>query len=234
MTTTELTAATKVAVLKHLINGREANFITAAVGITDSQVADVKRDHGYPDEDKMKWAVDILEKKADAIPASTTPARVAAAADTTGDGTATWTTPTVVERQRPVHEPTAEVLQRASESKKAATRRLGQKVTTLLADLNERLTAEERDRAVKAAQERAAAQKAQRIAELEAELAKLKGKAKKSATAKSTTVKPAADGPDAKTIRAWAAENDVACPVTGRVPGAVREQYLAARAESAA
>lgn len=40
---------------------------------------------------------------------------------------------------------------------------------------------------------------------------------------------PSDDGPVAKTVRAWAAENGVECPSVGRVPRAVVEQYMQAK-----
>lgn len=57
---------------------------------------------------------------------------------------------------------------------------------------------------------------------------------KAGASAASTSRRPTgsssgSSGGEAKAIRAWAAENDVEVPARGRIPGAVVEQYKAAR-----
>ena len=218
----DLTPALKVTVLKHLLNDRDSGFIAAATGLTPDQVNDVKRDHGYPDKDKMRWAVDILTKKTDEIPPSPHPTPRPAVA----------TPPVTSAPAHPVDRPAAtaaaeplghtHLLDDAKSSSKARTRNLGAKITTLLEQLATALDEETKAKRAAAAKAREDAEKKQRIAQLEAELAALKGK---TTTAKSA---PAGDGPDAKTIRAWAADNDVACPAMGRLPTTVRDAYDAA------
>lgn len=240
--TTELTPAVKVTVLKHLINDRNTEFIVAATGLTHDQVTEVKRDHGYPEVDKMKWAKDILEKKAGEIPASTVPtprAERPAGAPLVRPGNpptrpaAAQPAPAVVVRTPDGDITTAPLVEqlivRAKDSTKASTRKLGERVQTLVEQL--RTTVEAEDRAKREAA-RAAAADAERkaeIARLEAQLAQLRGAAPK----KPATTSTSGTG-DSKAIRAWAAENGVDCPKAGRVPGAVREAYEAAHQGDAA
>ena len=231
-TTTDLTPALKITVLKHLINDRNNEFITAATGLTHDQVNQVKRDHGYPDDDKMRWALDILTKKVDELPqsehptprtATATPARPAPAVPRLGpattnphpSGSTATTADTLVEQ----------LVVRAKASTKASTRRLGEKVQALVEQLRTTVTIE--DEARRAAEHAAAADAARHaeIAKLEAQLAKLRGTTVKAKSTKSTAT---GDGGESKRIRAWAAANGVECPKTGRVPGSVREAYQAA------
>ena len=69
--------------------------------------------------------------------------------------------------------------------------------------------------------------KAERIAALQAELARLRGKPVAPASA------PAPAG-HAKQVRAWAAEQSIDCPARGRVPQDVERAYAAAHEESTA
>ena len=230
MPTTDPTTAQKITILKHLIHGRDAAFITTATGLTDAQIAAVKRDHGYPDVPKMEWAVDILTKRLADLPEKDRPTRgqrldAPTLPGPTGIPVTTKTAPTTPA----VKDRTAQLLERAAGSGKATTRRLGEKIDGLLADLTSRLTDEERADAEKAARQAAEAKKAKRIAELEAELAALKGK---KTPPKATAATPGQV--DAKTIRSWATNNGVNCPAVGRIPAAVREQYEAAHCGDAA
>jgi hypothetical protein len=62
-----------------------------------------------------------------------------------------------------------------------------------------------------------------RVARLEKELAKARAELRGEAR-----ITPEAQGPTAQAIRAWAAENHVDCPKTGRIPADVRAQLDAA------
>lgn len=44
---------------------------------------------------------------------------------------------------------------------------------------------------------------------------------------RSRSTSSASTGPDAKAVRAWAAENNIEVPARGRIPGSVIEQYRA-------
>ncbi len=225
-TTTELTPALKVTVLKHLINNRDTAFITAATGLSHNQVDEVKRDHGYPDVARMRWAADILDKKSTAIPESAYPTPRPAAQPVT-HRPAVAAAPSVA-ASTPSY---SHVLDAAKVSTKARTRNLGEKITTLLQQLETALKDETQQQKRAAAKARQDAEKKTRIAQLEAELAALKGKA--GAKAKAATV---TDEAPAAEVRAWARDAGVQCPANGRVPGTVREAYntahLPARAAS--
>jgi hypothetical protein len=124
----------------------------------------------------------------------------------------------------------AGLLERAGRSTKKRTRDRGARLQQLVEQLKGDVDAEEKERreAERVAREKAAA--AEKVARLERELAAaraaLRGDKATPAAAAS------AEGPSAAEIRAWAKSADVACPATGRVPAAVREQYLAAQAAS--
>lgn len=211
----------KVTVLKHLINDRNTDFITAATGLTRDQINDIKRDHGYPDVEKMKWAADILDKQADALPAATTanirptaaPARPAPAPAASTDTAA--------------RHPILLNLDAAKASRRTRTVNLGAKIRGLLDQLATTLADERRADEATAAKAREDAEKKTRIAQLEAELAALKGKP----ATKST---PTGDGPSASEIRSWARTAGVECNAAGRVPSAVRQAYDAAHQNDAA
>lgn len=63
MTKTLLTKAQHVAMLKHLAGGKSPAVVSAIFQVTDHQVIEFAKNHGYPDGQKMAWAADILEKK---------------------------------------------------------------------------------------------------------------------------------------------------------------------------
>lgn len=218
MPTTPLTNAQKVTVLKHLINGRDIDFITPAVHITPDQVNDVKRDHGYPDDDKMRWAADILTKKDNAIPTQSAPSTGGHALDRPRPPVHAAQTPPAAATpaaDQPITLSATKILDLGDKSPKQRTRNLSAKIRTLLNTLTAALHDERED-----------TEKAKRIAQLQAELDALKGTIKKNT--------PAAAGPDAKTIRAWAAAHDIPCTTVGVVPAAVRDQYEHANGNDAA
>lgn len=233
MPPTELTTALKVAVLKHLLHDRNNEFITAATGLTNDQVNEVKRDHGYPEVEKMKWALDILEKKAGELPKSEHPApRPARPAATARPLTTTPAAPpqgVILHHTATTPDTLVEQLVvRAKASTKASTRKLGERVQALVEQLRTTVTAEDEARRAAEQAARADAERQRQIADLEAKLAELRGTPVK----KHATSTP--NNGEAKKIREWAADNGVECPKVGRIPTAVREAYEAAHAEDAA
>lgn len=119
------------------------------------------------------------------------------------------------------------LLNAASKSSKARTRRLGVRIHELVAELRGLVNTEtaEREAAAKAEEEKAKLRA--EVEELEQQLS-----AKKALLGKpsSRASKPAAvAGTPPKEIRAWAAENGVECPAFGRIPGSVVEAYAAAK-----
>lgn len=75
---TTITPEQRLTVVKHLASGKTPDMVATITGIDRATIVDIGSHHGYPDKDKLSWAVDILTKKldqaaADAIPESATP-----------------------------------------------------------------------------------------------------------------------------------------------------------------
>jgi len=192
MNTIEITAATKVTMLKQLVAGHDLDFVAAATHIPRDRVLDVVSNHGYPDHDRMGWAVDMLiqgrstipERPTASLPTGTPPARPTPPLQRVQGAPSR---PRVLVNEtvrggfdvnpapaRPVHTSTAELLHQAGESDLARTRNLGAKISTLLADLTLRLADEQEAHEAKVQAEKAAAAVTARIAVLQAEIDKLK------------------------------------------------------------
>lgn len=64
MTTTKaLEIPQRITVLKHLAGGKPIDVTATITGLTAETVLDLASHHGYPDRDKLAWAVDVLTKK---------------------------------------------------------------------------------------------------------------------------------------------------------------------------
>ena len=100
-----------------------------------------------------------------------------------------------------------------------------------LSKLLDATRAEEAEKRKRAAEEAA---RKQRITELEQLLAAEKASLRGKRAAAATVARGDTTGPSAKQVRAWAAENGVDCPATGRVPARVVDAYLAATEAGAA
>lgn len=201
----ELNAGTKAEILEYLIAGRETDWLVER-GYRETDVTLVKRDHGYPDPEKMKWAKSRLEK-ADAVAAPRpTPQR---------PSTVTTTQPQIAVAPLP-----EQLVVRAKASSKASTRHMGERLGKLIAQVVAALDAEAVAARAAAAKAREEQRRREEIAQLEAKLAELRaGKTAHHSTTPELNAR----------IRAWAAESDVHCPPKGRIPGEVRRQYLAAQ-----
>ncbi|WP_210651320.1 histone-like nucleoid-structuring protein Lsr2 [Nocardioides sp. SYSU D00065] len=230
-TTADITPATKIALLKHLASGKSLDIVATIVHLERDQVLDVASHHGYPDRDKLAWAVDVLEKKLD-DDATELPDKTA---EHTREARATTPRPTVAPAPTPPAGGGAleELITRgkAHESKRIQT--AANKVLDDIDRLRTLLREDEKKHAArrKAERERAAARA--EVERLERQLAEAKAKLRgdKKPAARST---PTADGPPAATVRAWAAANDVECPSVGRVPAVVRAAYDEAHAHQRA
>lgn len=232
----DVTPQQRIALLKHLVNDKTPEAVATILNITRDQVVEVARHHGYPDKQKMEWAIDILVEKATkaetaAIPAGT-PVRVAPAQPTPAAPTAAAATPAAA---APLTKPDEiRILLNTAKghpSKRiqtAADRVFDQldKLRALIRD-DEEKNAEKRRQA--AEREKARAEVKRLEEELRAARAKLRGKDAEPSTSDSDE-----DGPSPREIRAWAADNDVDCPTHGRVPAAVREAYDTAHRAGAA
>lgn len=212
MTTIEVTNAQVITVLKHLANGRQPDFAATVTHLPQSAVERIAEDHGWPDMDKVRAGIFELTKAELDTPKAATaspPAVARPAAPTPPAGrpdlsiaqkapTPPAATP---DRPRTANSSAAELLHMATESDHARTRNLGTKISGLLADLSQRLNDEEAERLARAAAKAEETKRARRIAELEAELAQLKGKkapAPRAATAsgeKRTNVLPRGEFP---------------------------------------
>lgn len=171
---------------------------------------------------RMLKAAAVLEGKADEeAPVAPAPAPPQPAPDVAAPTGARSTTATGSDL--------AGLLERASRSSKKRTRDRGARLQQLVEQLRVNVDAEEKERreAERVAREKAAA--AEKVARLERELsearAALRGGDKATTAAAAST-----EGPSAAEVRAWAKGAGVDCPATGRVPGTVRDQYLAAQA----
>lgn len=221
-TSTDITATAKITLLKHLASGKGLDVVATIVGLPRDQVLDIASHHGYPDREKLGWAVDVLEKKLTddaALPVraperAPSPIRPAAGASTP---------PAAGPATTPLTQPD-EIRVLLNTAKGHESKRIQNAANKVIDDLD-RLRALIRDDQEKHAERRKAeAAKAAARAEvdrLEAQLAEAKAKLRGPATTKSAP----ADGVSAAEVRAWAAQHDVDCPAVGRVPNAVREAY---------
>lgn len=230
MTSTDLAPTKKVAILKHLAAGKSLDVVATIVHLKRDQVLDIASRHGYPDVDKIAWAVDVLEKKladADALPDRTgekrpdeRPVRLANTTPTRPAPTTTPTASTAAPRPDGIQALIAT-------AKSHDSKRIQNAADKVLDGLGRLRTLMHEDEEKHAARRAAAAEKAEARAEVERlqqQLAKARAKLRGNAGPVGVG-KASAAGPSAADVRAWAAENDVACPAVGRVPSAVREAY---------
>lgn len=210
-----LSSYTRVAMLKHLIDGRSVDFAAAAAGVKRDRALEVVTQHGYPDKVAMLRRIAAMERLDAAAsatsnrsappPASTRATPASAVSPQAGAVPAAAAPPSVAPAgapkpapQPPVLSPTPpstqpsvpDLLKAAAASPLARTRALGTRVAGLVDDLVELV---ERDRAAAEAAERAAAERdrvAREIAVLQSRISQLQASvapAKKSRGA--TTVK---------------------------------------------
>lgn len=114
---------------------------------------------------------------------------------------------------------TAVLLAEAKQSTRKRTRSKAERIDTLLGELRQALTAEQ-------AEDRAAAEARAEIERLERELSEARAKLRGVAAPVRTD--------RASDIRAWAAQHDLECSSTGRIPADIRKAYESAREADAA
>lgn len=61
-TTIAFTPQQKLALIKHLAGGKDADMVATIMHTTREAVVEVARGHGYPDTAKLSWAADVLAK----------------------------------------------------------------------------------------------------------------------------------------------------------------------------
>jgi len=211
----------RLQVVKHLATGKTPDLVATITGLPRATIVDIGGVHGYPDKDKLAWAVDILAKKVDEesalpvrVPERPTPAPVASMP------------------VKPAAQ-TDEIRALLNTAKAHPSKRIQAAANRLLDDVAKlrRLIAEDEEKNSerrKAEAEKAAARA--EVKKLEAQLVAAKAKLRSPAAPKV----PATGGVSPKDIRRWAADNGVECTSVGIVPKAVREAYDAAHPEAVA
>jgi hypothetical protein len=201
MTTTAITPQLKITMLKHLVAGRDLDFVATVTSVPRDTVLDIVSNHGYPDHDRMGWAIDMIIQGGDKIPARPVDNRPRVLLDepaaerrpqTMNHAQSTGQRPaprnpgyalTPPPPTRPAHTSISELLHQAGESNLTRTRALGSKISALVADLTQRLADEQGALEAKNKAARESAAVAARIAVLQAEIDKLKGSSKRAKTA---------------------------------------------------
>jgi hypothetical protein len=197
MTTIEITSATKVTMLKHLVAGKDLDLVATLTRVPRDIVLDVVSNHGYPKIHQMEWSIDVLTKGGDKIPVLPATSRRGTPLDESADlqtmgnlggqrsGSLAITPPATIAHIPPA---TADLLHQGKQSVHPRTRNLAAKISALLADLTARLADEHDAVEAKAQAARESARIASRIATLQAEIDKLKGK--RTSSAKSAVSSP--------------------------------------------
>lgn len=232
ISTADIAPATRVTILKHLASGKSLDVVATIVHLPREQVLDIASHHGYPDKEKLAWAVDVLEKKLDdeqaELPDRTSEVRREERAATPRP--AAVPTPSAAP-------PAAGALEDLIATGKGHTsKRIQAAANKVLDDLDRLRTLIRDDQKKHAARRKAERDKAAARAEVErlkAQLAEAQAKLRGGKAPAKKTTAATADGPSAAEVRAWAASNAVDCPAVGRIPGAVREAYDAAHQRAA-
>lgn len=179
---TTITNAQVITVLKHLAAGRQPDFAAQVTHLPPRVVEDIAEKHGWPDPEAVRKGIFDLTRTEQVTP-TPSPTHIAPSASTTApraDLSVARHAPappvTEPEKPRTATSSASELIHMAAESHLARTRGLGKKIGGLLADLSQRLNDEEAEHVARLAAEQEKAKNAKRIAELEAELAKLKGR----------------------------------------------------------
>lgn len=241
----------ELTVVKLLAADHSLSFTATATQLSDEQVREIGARYGYPDNTRLGWAADELQRTLDneaiaAIPAGRgeppkrTPIPRPAAAPTPPRAPALRTVPPVPTPAVTPQAPTPFIiplLARGGASKRAATRKLAERISDLIEDLAARLDSE--DAEARAVAEREAEHKAALAAVRKAEedLRKARERARKlktpagagDTTPTRTTATNRQVDYDAREVRAWARANNVDCPTYGRfLPAALVNAWRAA------
>lgn len=190
-------------IIKHALAGKTIDEIVAIVDRPLDLVAEILKTHGWGDDKLMRASLEALTALGTARPSPATvpaaashPAHKMSGLDLIAAGKKSKSRPVVTAAQK---------AEKALEAWKTAAKALQD---ALVADSESAQLRKKRDEL-----------KAQ-LAAVEAEL---RGKHAQFETVKKQRVLP--DGVTYKKIRAWAALNDVDCPITGRVPNKVIEAF---------
>lgn len=271
-----VTPEQRLAIVRHLANGRGIDFTATAMNLRASVIREIGHEHGWPREESLVKAADVLQRNLDQqAKDSITPRPDLEADQARRDRQARAESPV---RQSPppaprpdtpaprLVDPTADLLRRGKASPKKRTQQLAQRIGQDIERLRDAITADERrarEQAEKEAERKAALEEVRKAEEaLREAREKLRrhknhpggnGRATTSRAPSSDSRRPggtAAGGPasaaraaaglvttdelaarglTSKTLRAWAADNQVDCPAAGRVPRRVLDAYDAAQ-----
>jgi hypothetical protein len=230
--TQDITSTQRITVLKHLASGKAIDVVAAITSLSREVVLDIGSHHGYPDKDKLSWAVDTLTAKLDeqatALPERRPePTRPAAARPVP----AVPSSPQAPAAQLTKPDEIRVLLNTAKAHPSKRIQKTADKVFDDLDRLRGLIAEDEEKHAERRAAEAEKAAARAEVQRLEQQLRDAKAKLR-GTTATTATPSTASNGPAAADIRAWAAEHDVACPPVGRVPAAVREAYETAHPDA--
>lgn len=200
-TAPEITAEQRLTVVRHLAHGRGLDFTAAATHLDADTVREIGVEHGWPREESLAKAADVLARRLDADAKATMTPRPDLEVVAQNNRPSGQTRREMVARasesdrtgQRPVtirqsddrqlsgsrqFDATAALLLRGRESGKKRTQNLAERISDQLTDLRDRLDEEDRERR---AQEKLEAEKAEarvEVERLERELAEAKARAR--------------------------------------------------------
>lgn len=230
-TTRSATPQQQIAILKHLAGGKDFDTVAQILDLPRDQVVDFARTHGYPDADKMLWAVDVLAKKL-ATTENTLPAGRPQPSGVRLVSQPPTPAPTSAGLAKPDEIRILLNTAKAHPSKRiqGAADRVFDQLDRLRGLIREDQDKNAEKRAAAAAKEKARAEVKRLEAELAAARARLRSDTATTTPASSTA---AVDVP-AKIIREWATAGGLECPSHGKIPNTVRTAYDAAHQDGAA
>lgn len=234
-----ITAQQRLAVLKHLAGGKTLDVTAAMTRLTRDQVLDIGNHHGYPDTNKLAWAVDVLTSKIDqdgtaaAVSTSTTSPSGADLAERTERVTLVGRPiprPTAPAASAPGGDAIAVLLNTGKASSSKRTQNLANRVLDDVAKLRGLIDAEQNAAAAKEREQRERAEAVAEVERLKKQLADAQAKLRPTAAPRQTGARATqiSTGATAKDIRAWAAANGIDCNPVGRPSRTVVDAYTAA------
>lgn len=232
MTSNEIRPEQLLTILKHLATGKGIEVVASIIHLPTDVVREIAVAHGYPDREKLGYAVDEAQAQLDqarnTIPASTLPQGLPPGV-TRPRPTAVQAPASAPPAQIPAAEKPDEIsnlIDTAKNHDRARIQKLAEKILEDLAKLRGLIDAEHEafQTRQRVAKEKAAA-KAE-IERLERELKAARDKLRPAKKSTSGAQSTASDGgPSAADIRAWATQKGLEVPGRGRLPQEIREAY---------
>lgn len=216
MTTTDttITTATVVRCLKHALSGSPVRKVAMIVDLPVADVEELLTANGHPDEKAMRRALERLQPP-NVVEVRRTPSNVTVLPAPTHTAP---TEPTPDDVIAAAQKSTAPKVKRAVARAVKARQAFADAMTALTDVMGE---------------DREAAKVRAEIAALEKKLAAARAKLGPNHSPSPAPRRPVLpDGVTYKDIRAWAALNDVDCPITGRVPNRVIDAYVHAHSSA--